>query len=452
MGAILQDWINRTIWNFSPERAVNLENPKQTISGWSIDEVLGGNTSTSGQSISYDNALTISAVWRASSIRSGLISSLPFKVYRKTDSGRVEVKPSEHPVAKLFARKPNAIMTKPVFFDRGVNHFDFWGNHYGLIKKNGLGIITEIELLHPKDVEVFKNNGKVTYKYKENPISSDDIIHVPNLGDDVCGKSVIGKAREDLAMQMDTRQYGVNFYAKGGRPSGILTPEHKIIDTQREQIKKAWDEGKKRGGDAVLPFGLKYQAISVPPDDAAFLATNQFGITTIARWFGVPPQKLAELGRATFNNVEALAIEFIQDTIWPIVTKFEAEYTTKLFTAKGEEDFYLEFNLDAYQRADSTAKADLYSTYIQNGIKTPNEIRRLNNDPDDPYGNDLMIQSATVPIKMSGQNAGKNSANNQKSKRRNRRYSIDEIERIIGQNLDSTQIELFQNGNGNGKH
>jgi hypothetical protein len=58
--------------------------------------------------------------------------------------------------------------------------------------------------------------------------------------------------------------------------------------------------------------------------------------------------------------------------------------------------------LDAYLRADSQTKAEQFSKYVQNAIKTPNEIRKYNNDPALPGGDDLMIQGATVPIQKAG--------------------------------------------------
>jgi HK97 family phage portal protein len=164
-------------------------------------------------------------------------------------------------------------------------------------------------------------------------------------------------------------------------------------------MKQSFREAKGNGGDVALPFGWDYKEISVPPAEAEWVVSNNFSISTIARWFGVPTQKMGD-SAVKYSNVEYMAIEFLQDTIAPIAAKFEAEYTNKSFVLSSEGDLYCEFNLDAYQRADSETKSRLYATYVQNAIKTPNEIRRLNNDPDDPFGNDLMIQGATVPIKL----------------------------------------------------
>ena len=43
-------------------------------------------------------------------------------------------------------------------------------------------------------------------------------------------------------------------------------------------------------------------------------------------------------------------------------------------------------------------RMEAHATTIQNGIRTPNEVRDIENMSPMPEGNNLMIQGATVPI------------------------------------------------------
>src|SRR5690348_9524674 len=101
-GALLQRFVNKYIWETRSEGTFNLENPNQAINGFMVDQILGG-----GGPVSYNDALTLSAFYRAIIIKSGVLSSIPYKLYKKTANGRQEVKPSEHPVAAMFAKKVN---------------------------------------------------------------------------------------------------------------------------------------------------------------------------------------------------------------------------------------------------------------------------------------------------------------------------------------------------------
>ncbi len=397
MPAKFQEFINKYIWE---TRSVNLENPKTPINGWTLDQVFGGNVSKSGRAVSADGAMTLSAVYRAVAIKAGIISSSPFKVYRKTSVGRVEA--TDHPVSYLLSRKPNSKVSKVIYFDRAVQHFELYGNHYARIRRNGVGRVVSYELLHPDYVTVSETDNRLVYELghtNKEIVSADDMIHVPNMGNNAVGKSVISYMRDDASLMFDIRDYGTSFYGNGAKPAGLLIPKATVTPTARAEMKQSFKEAKTQGGDVALPYGWDYKEISVPPAEAEWVVSNNFSITTVARWFGVPTQKLGD-STVKYSNVENMAIEFLQDTISPLAAKFEAEYTNKSFMLSSEADLYCEINLDAYQRADSITKAQLYATYVQNAIKTPNEIRRLNNDPDDQFGNDLMIQGATVPIKM----------------------------------------------------
>ena len=400
MAGKFQEWFNRTIWD-TERRAVNLENPKQVISGWALDQLLGGNVSKSGRTVSVHGALTLSAVYRAVAIKRGFISSLPFQVFERTSTGRVQ---SDHWASYLLSRRPNNKMSKVVYFDRAMDHFELLGNHFAYIVRNGIGRVERYELLHPNNVEVIEGPNQLVYKVKgiEGLVSADDMIHVPNMGDGITGKSVLSYMREDASLMMDVREYGESFFGRGGKPAGLLIPKTTVTATQRQETKQSFQEAKKQGGEVAMPFGWDYKEISIPPKDADWVTTNDFAISTIARWFGVPTQKLGD-SAVKYSNVEFMGIEFLQDTMAPIAAKFESEYTNKTFLLSGERNLYAEINLDAYLRADSVSKAEQFSKYIQNAIKTPNEVRKMNNDPSIEGGDELFIQGATVPLSMQKQ-------------------------------------------------
>ena len=144
--------------------------------------------------------------------------------------------------------------------------------------------------------------------------------------------------------------------------------------------------------------GFKYTPMSIPPDDAQFLGTRQFDVLTIARWYGVPPEKLAELDRATYGNLENNGIAFLADTVAPILTKIEEEYTIKLLD---EDKFYFEFDMDGYMRADIKTQAEVDRIYTSGGIVSINEVRRKKNwNPVDNGDNHFMQMNMTTIDKI----------------------------------------------------
>lgn len=458
MGAKFQEIFNKWIWDtssggrgpvhedFSEERdagkiySFQTQTPQPPI--WTLEQILGS-SSKNGQVISFDTALTISAYYRALTIKSGILSSMPYKLYRKTKTGREEVR--GYPAADIFIGKTNSKMTKTVFLERAMVQYDNKGNHYGIPVRNGLGQVAAIKYVMHDDVQVFETSEGVFYKIRgyENPFPASKIIHIPNLGDGIVGKGILQKAAEDFALQMNARDYGSGFFADGGKLQMMFLPKEgaRPTDTQRASLQKNYQEVKKKAKEFAVPAGWDAKEMSVAPMEAGFIGATQAGVADISRWTGVPLHKLADMSAATRNNVEHQNIEFLQDTMAPVGSKFENEHKVKLLTLESEQDMYYEFNWDAYIRPDTITKAEAFAKYVQNGVKTPNEIRALNNDPSMGASADqLFIQGATVPINLQEKVL---MAGTQKPQARKKLKTI-----VNGEDL----FAAIQNTNGNGTH
>jgi HK97 family phage portal protein len=414
VAARFQQWWNKNVWdssNLSPENTTSEERDGKIYSFqtqapqppiWTLEQILGS-PSKGGQTVSFETALTISAYYRALSIKSGLLSSMPYKLYRKTKTGREEVK--GYAPAEIFTGKTNSKMTKTVFLERAMIQYDNKGNHYGIPIRNGLGQVAAINYVMHDDVQVFETSEGVFYKIRgmENPLPASRMIHVPNMGDGIIGKGILQKAMEDFALQMNARDYGSGFFADGGKLQMMFLPKDgaRPTDPQRAQLQKNYQDVKKKAKEFAVPAGWDVKEMSVAPMEAGFIGATQAGVADISRWTGVPLHKLADMSAATRNNVEHQNIEFLQDTMAPTGAKFENEHKVKLLTLESEQDMYYEFNWDAYIRPDTITKAEAFSKYIQNGVKTPNEVRAMNNDPAMPgTANELFIQGATVPMSL----------------------------------------------------
>ena len=90
-------------------------------------------------------------------------------------------------------------------------------------------------------------------------------------------------------------------------------------------------------------------------------------------------------------------MHFVKHTIKRWIEQFEQELNLKLLGRKSGTQF-IEVNVDGLLRGDFKTRMEGYAQGVQNGVLYPNEARRMENRPDDPVGNKLMIQGATVPI------------------------------------------------------
>jgi HK97 family phage portal protein len=397
--AVFQNWFEKFIWDSSVKRSSGLKSVSQRLESWEAEMLGGGKTSASGKLVTTDNALNFSAVWACTRILSGVISSLPFKIYERTPTGRRTAE--DHPFHRL-TKYPNLYTTKSVYFQRAIIHYLNWGYHIAKIKlgsKDSAGL----ELIHPSLLKEISISSRNTLQFtiadeegNEKIYPQSQIIYVPNLGDTLMGKGIIQHAREDIGLEFSASEYGSKWFAQGGKPQGLISTDEKLSEEQIKAVKKSYTAQKDQDGNLVMTHGFKYQPMSIPPEDAQFLGTRRFSVLTIARWYGVPPEKLAELDRATYGNIEHNAIAFLADTVAPILTKVEQEYTLKILDA---DKYYFEFNMDGYMRADIKTQAEVDRIYTSGGIRQINEIRKNKNWNPVQYGDENFMQMNMTTLK-----------------------------------------------------
>lgn len=105
---------------------------------------------------------------------------------------------------------------------------------------------------------------------------------------------------------------------------------------------------------------------------------------------------LQDLCDGTYSNTEQQDLHFVKHTLRRWIEQSEREMNLKLFGR--DSDFEVRFNVDSLLRGDLKTRMEAHATAIQNGIKSPNEVREKEGMEPLPAGDDRMIQGATVPI------------------------------------------------------
>lgn len=347
-----------------------------------------GVQTTAGMRITADSALQLSAVYACVRIISSQFASLPFTLYRnRPDGGKDRV--TDHPVYRLIARRPNPYQNAFEWREMMVGHLALRGNAYNQIVSDSRGNITALMPLHPDRMQILmQSNGGYSYRYTDLGghlihFTRGEIWHLRGLSvDGIIGLSPIALARNALGGAQAAQDYGARFFANDATPSGgwVEYPGSFKDRQAREQFRESLQEaqsGINHGKLAVFEFGMKYHQISVTPEDAQFLETRRFHVTDIARWFGVPPHKIGDLDRATNNNIEQQALEFVQETLGPMAERWEASIEAELIF--DDEDLEAGFQFSQLMRGDSQSRATFYNMGIQSGWLTRNEARIAEN-------------------------------------------------------------------------
>ena len=358
------------------------DKPKNRVGGgWSF--LFGG--TTSGKAVNERTAMQTSAVYACVRILAESVAGLPLHVYERTANGSKSTKPS-HPLYRLLHDEPNREMTSFVFRETLMSHLLLWGNAYAQIIRDGRGFPIALYPLLPDRMTVDRNeSGELLYTYQSDKgqvkLRRENILHIPGLGfDGLIGYSPIAMAKNAVGLALATEDYGATFFANGANPGGVLEHPGVIKPEQADRLRESWQSqfgGANAHKVAVLEEGLKFHQMSIPPEQAQFLETRKFQINEIARIFRVPPHMVGDLEKSSFSNIEQQSLEFVKYTLDPWVVRWEQSLQQALILPSEKATIFIKFNLDGLLRGDYQSRMQGYSTGIQNGFMSVNDVRGL---------------------------------------------------------------------------
>lgn len=226
----------------------------------------------------------------------------------------------------------------------------------------------------------------------------------------VRGISPIEAARQGIGAGLATEDFGARFFGQGSALSfGVEYPgkmDKQKLDDFREQMAKNYASSKKSHAVGILTDGAKFvTGLGITNEQAQFLDTRRFTVEDIAgRIFGIPPHKMGsqEAGASSYNSVEIRNLDYRQDAVLPLARRIEDPYNRlvevpdTIRDPNATADF--RFNLDGIARADLKTRADAAKSFVEGGIKTPNEARALEDLPPLTGGERIYMQQQMVPV------------------------------------------------------
>lgn len=333
---------------------------------------------TAGIHVDETTALNLSAVWRAVNFISDKIKTVPWAVYRR-DGGR-DVFVPDHPLNRVlaFETSPGEMGAK-TFRKTMAGTVLLWGNAYAEIERTRAGDVGAMWFIEPWRVQVDRDSrGRIYYEVSGNgagnvTLSPESIFHVRGQSPNgLVGHSPIRLARESVSLALAMERFGAAYFGNGTHPIGVLKSPNRLSDAAIQRVRESWNQmhqGALRAAKAaILEEGLEWQRIGIPPEEAQFLTSRQFQVAEIARWFGIPPHKLAELSRSTNNNIEHQSQEVVDDCIVPWVDTFEEEAELKLFRPEERGRFFTRMDLMEFMRGDMKAQAEFYRAMAGIGV------------------------------------------------------------------------------------
>jgi HK97 family phage portal protein len=364
----------------------------------------------SGFNVNEQVALQNDTVWSCVKLIAETVSTLPLGFYVRGRDGSRELA-TQHRLYDLLHNEPNSRMSAVSFWQAVVASMLLWGNAYAEIRRVG-GRIVALDFLDPARVSVKRNRdtGRLEYGWQPlvgalQPIARDDMLHIRAFTlDGELGVSAIQYGYNSIASAMATDKAADETFKGASKASGIVTVDAVLKGDQREQIREHVKRVSSDGGVYVLEKGTGFESLRFSPTDAELLASRSFSVETICRWFRVPPVMIGHGDKQSSwpTSTEAQGALFLRYVLRSLILGIEQEIRRSLLTPAERTRYFAEFAIEGLLRGDTAARSAFYSTALQNGWMTRNEVRRLENLPPVDGGDLLTVQSALVPLDQLG--------------------------------------------------
>lgn len=369
---------------FSKRASVNPKHPRDPA----LAAIMGFGASTaSGASVTADSAMRVAGVYACIRVRALAMAQIPLHLYKILPNGGLE-RAFDHPLYEILHLSPNTMQTSFEWRESSVADMDLRGDAYSRIIVNSAGKIEALLSLSPDRMWPFLSDGRVAYRYfapdgTEKIYLDHEILRLPGLSFNPAGRSLspIELHKNTIGNSLTSTEYQGHLWRNSAVPKGGIETPATLDDASVKALRKSWNDrhsGPDNAGQiAIFHGGIKWVDIGMSHEDLQYVELMNMSLSDIARIYGVQPHKIGDLSRATNNNIEQQALEFVTDVIAPMAQRWEQRMMISLLSAAERKAYKIAFDLNGLLRGDSAARAALYRVLFACGALKPQDMRRL---------------------------------------------------------------------------
>lgn len=332
-----------------------------------------------GTSVSINNATQIGAVYACTRLLADTISSLPVDTFVRRDGNRLPFRPRP-----AWVYEPEGPGSSRVEYYKQVV-VSMLLSHGAVIQiiRGGNGDVVALQPLDPTRVTVRRNpatRGREFVIDGKTVLPGDQVLYICEMRKpgSVMGTSRIEEVKNTLGLAKALDEFASRYFSNGANAGGIIEFPGNLTQEQAKDVVEAFEAGhkglRKSHKPGVLSGGAKFQKIGSDAEQAQMLESRQFAVEEIARVFRCPPSMIGlnTPGAMSYASVEHNAIQFVRYSLTPLITAIE-EAHNRLLTG----DAFMRVNMDGLLRGDSATQAQVFSTAMQAGYMSVNDVRGL---------------------------------------------------------------------------
>jgi len=160
-------------------------------------------------------------------------------------------------------------------------------------------------------------------------------------------------------------------------PGGILTLPGEINQEEEQRFKEQWELRFSRsnlGRVAVMTGGVKYEKMTMTNTEVQMIENLKWSAEVVCSVYHVPPYKVGVGALPSYNNVQALNVEYYSQALQSHIEEAEEllDYALGIGWGIG---IGTEFDTETLLRMDSTTQIATIRDAVGAGVMAPNEGR-----------------------------------------------------------------------------
>jgi HK97 family phage portal protein len=314
------------------------------------------------------------------------------------DIGKMRVKLSEqagniwsevtNPAYSPVLRRPNTYQTRNQFWECWMLSKLGRGNTYVLKERDQRNVVVALHVLDPTRVHpLVADDGAVFYRLDSDSLAGIGDIVVPAremihdrfncLFHPLVGTPPVFASGLVSMMGLNAQKASALLFENASVPGGILTHPDAIDEVQMKRMKEEWEQRFSRGNlgrVAVLGGGLKYEKMAMTNVEGQMVESLKWSAEVVCSVYHVPPYKVGVGALPSYNNVQALNVEYYSQALQSHIEEIEELLDHALGIGWGE-GLGTEFDTDTLLRMDSTTQVAAIQVAVGAGVMAPNEGR-----------------------------------------------------------------------------
>ena len=365
------------LFGFEITKAQTLSPPDNRGGWWPVIREPFSGAWQRNEELSADSQLAFFAVFACRTLVAHDISKN--RVRLVSQNGRIWQE-TTNPAFSPVLRKPNEFQNRIQFLENWVGSKLDRGNAYVLKRRDGRGVVVALYVLNPDRVQpLVSDDGQVFYRLSQDNIAglresevivpAREIIHdrFNCLFHPLVGISPLYAAALAATQGTNIQRSNARLAANGVRPSGILTAPGRIDAENAKRLKETW-ENQYAGVSgaskiAVLGDGLKFESLTMKAEDAQLIEQLKFTAEMICSVYHVPPYKIGVGALPSYNNVQALNVEYFSQCLQKHIEDIELCLDEGLGIGEGVtvngQTYGTEFDVDNLLRMDTATQMDV---------------------------------------------------------------------------------------------